>query len=106
MKWYKFSEKQPDCKCIWFTDFKDVYLKKVCCLAVWETDEYAWAEANIAFPEVPIEILHSCIWMKTSNDWFFHQLKDGRLEMVGPNRVHDRVIVKFCPFCGFTLDKK
>ena len=101
-KWTKFSEDYPKCEWVWISDYKKVVLQHATNLHNLDpSNKNVWAEAKIIFPQVPKLPRHSCLWNKTGNEWFCDEQEDDSLELVGPNRVHDRLRVKFCPFCGF-----
>ncbi len=105
-EWIKFSEKWPESDTYFYysPNVNDGKVKILNLHPSFITGEDAyWREIEITLPATPEKERHECFKRSCAGTFLCEELSTGYLELS-----HDsaRVIVPYCPFCGFTLEKK
>jgi hypothetical protein len=118
LNWKKFSEKIPDCRLFWVSDFESVGLEIFSPLGIYQDyieKGYVWAEAKIEYPPIPKKQRHRCqeisydlaLWCEERDEGLYLCCEHQYTNMLGkPASIYSHSKIVCCPFCGWSKEKK
>ena len=105
LEWKKLDAANwPNCRWFWYSDFNIVELVSpefFLGLDAGDVEGCVYAEAKIDYPDPPKKERHRC---EHSHLFVCYESEYGELRLAINNRTY--IPIKFCPFCGFSKDKK